>query len=560
MTATDQTAAGPAWVAVRVDLIGRMYPADPFADLISPGLPPPKTKHRTLHKIIGALVPRAVLAVGWSLDDMPFELAAEAERLGLGTQVICLDTWVGGPDLILNDKRPGRAALPGRDRGDTAAYSGLRDRVVESGLAHRIIPMAATFPDGLRILRAAGIAPELAVLSGAALAHDAPRSVEATKHVITRDGVMLLDAAPRPAGDVDVGRVAKGFAAATAFHLWTLPRWRLLTRNATRGRRLSLATGARSGRIDLVTRPILLPKWRAASAPSERLRNARVFGLDWLVLAPGRPVLVSPDAHKKRFHAIDSKGIEVRYRRPALRLPRDVPAIVLGGYYGFYHHLADYMLRLFSDPTLPRESALFLTGQDRHPFHEQMRRYFDLPEDRMVFVPENGAPVFCPDAIVPASPVRRLGNVVDRAALGRLHDHAKARSHAGASWPRRIFVSRDRAGRRRLADEGPLWHALEREGFARVQLETLDFADQAAMFSHAEVIVGLHGAGFANIVFTPPGAKLVELMPLNSEANFYSNLAVGCGLDFARVPVAGEFNGVDLRVEPAAVLDALGRR
>ena len=44
-----------------------------------------------------------------------------------------------------------------------------------------------------------------------------------------------------------------------------------------------------------------------------------------------------------------------------------------------------------------------------------------------------------------------------------------------------------------------------------MSLADIKFKDQIDLFYNAECIVGLHGAGFANLVFCTPGTKVVEL-------------------------------------------------
>ena len=49
------------------------------------------------------------------------------------------------------------------------------------------------------------------------------------------------------------------------------------------------------------------------------------------------------------------------------------------------------------------------------------------------------------------------------------------------------------------------------KGFSILTLSDLSFIDQTKLFYNASEIVGLHGAGFANLVFCKPGTKILEL-------------------------------------------------
>jgi hypothetical protein len=87
---------------------------------------------------------------------------------------------------------------------------------------------------------------------------------------------------------------------------------------------------------------------------------------------------------------------------------------------------------------------------------------------------------------------------------------------------KRIYISRRLARKRRLINETEIVPFLHELGFIVADLETLSFADQVTLFSQAEVIVGIHGAGLANMVFAPEGCKVMELVdPMYVGAMFY---------------------------------------
>lgn len=77
---------------------------------------------------------------------------------------------------------------------------------------------------------------------------------------------------------------------------------------------------------------------------------------------------------------------------------------------------------------------------------------------------------------------------------------------------KRIYISRRMAARRRVLNEEELEPILLERGFTFVDLETFSFAEQVKTFSEAEMIVAIHGAGLTNMVWAPPGCKVLELM------------------------------------------------
>lgn len=136
----------------------------------------------------------------------------------------------------------------------------------------------------------------------------------------------------------------------------------------------------------------------------------------------------------------------------------------------------------------------------------------------------------------------------------------------GGRADRRLYLGRERARKRRLANDAELVGALEAEGFAAVEGAALPFAEQVALASRTRVLVGVHGAGLTNMLFMPEGAHVVEIAnPRYPSPAFYA-LAAALGLRYWLVwGVPSDARGrdaLDLEVDPRrveAVLAAIRR-
>ena len=78
---------------------------------------------------------------------------------------------------------------------------------------------------------------------------------------------------------------------------------------------------------------------------------------------------------------------------------------------------------------------------------------------------------------------------------------------------RRIFISRRKAGTRRLDNERQLQDLLASNGFETHCFEDYDLPEQARLIHDADAIVATHGAGLANLVFARAGAQVIEVVP-----------------------------------------------
>ena len=100
------------------------------------------------------------------------------------------------------------------------------------------------------------------------------------------------------------------------------------------------------------------------------------------------------------------------------------------------------------------------------------------------------------------------------------------------SWEK-IFVSRNGAKYRRFAQEEELVTLLNKLGFKVLSTEGMTILEQAHVFNKAKVIVGVHGAGLANIVFCEPSSKILELRAENHQEGLgtvYEHLSSICQL------------------------------
>ena len=93
----------------------------------------------------------------------------------------------------------------------------------------------------------------------------------------------------------------------------------------------------------------------------------------------------------------------------------------------------------------------------------------------------------------------------------------------------RIYIDRseknsNRLPERLIVNEDEIKKYLIKNNFIIIRLHETKFKDQVNLFHNAECIVGLHGAGFGNIVFCKPKTKIIELKSTTS-ANAIKNLS-----------------------------------
>ena len=112
--------------------------------------------------------------------------------------------------------------------------------------------------------------------------------------------------------------------------------------------------------------------------------------------------------------------------------------------------------------------------------------------------------------------------------------------------PKKIYIDRkdsksNHRHLRKIINEKEVKNYLIKKGFSIIALSELSFLDQINLFSNAKQIIGLHGAGFANLVFCKPETLALEVKS-EVAAPVIGNLAKKLGLKFKEMSIKPEKN------------------
>jgi capsular polysaccharide biosynthesis protein len=128
-------------------------------------------------------------------------------------------------------------------------------------------------------------------------------------------------------------------------------------------------------------------------------------------------------------------------------------------------------------------------------------------------------------------------------------------SKVAAGRPRRVHVARSPTGWRSLFNDDEVEKLLADRGFVTIRPEEHTLADQIRIFAGSEIIVGMHGAGLANVLFAPH-AHLVELVGAYGTSAYF-RMCSALGNRYTRV--GGLDRGDDLVVDAKALGELLRR-
>lgn len=117
----------------------------------------------------------------------------------------------------------------------------------------------------------------------------------------------------------------------------------------------------------------------------------------------------------------------------------------------------------------------------------------------------------------------------------------------------RIYISREKANRRRVANQGEIEDVLSQFGFESYVLEEMSIRDQVRLFMNAEAVVSPHGAGLANIVYAD-NPVIIELFGSEKKTTFYRLAKL---LNHEYYHISGQSRFADIVIDPAELSTTL---
>ena len=227
---------------------------------------------------------------------------------------------------------------------------------------------------------------------------------------------------------------------------------------------------------------------------------------------------------------------------------------------GYFHWLADSLTRLYTI----REQARELTPLLPHMhaslgFVRPSLAPFGVRDVRFVAPDET---LLCERLVVPMH-TAPSGHYDEEILVGVRRLLLEAYGAKDGGEDERLYVSRGRALKRRIANEEEVVAVVKGFGFRVVYAEDHTFEEQVGMASRARFFVSNHGAGLTNMLFVREGGRVLELRHQTDKVNnCYFTMASALGLEYfyqtcPSDDAAEDPHYANLRVDPDALADNL---
>ncbi len=199
--------------------------------------------------------------------------------------------------------------------------------------------------------------------------------------------------------------------------------------------------------------------------------------------------------------------------KPSVAIHETIAVLAASGAEVYYHWMMDILPRvsILKESKLTKDIEKFIINYTNLKFQEETLQRTGISLQKIIPSTDHWSfHITAKTLIVPSLPA-----IINRPSLeSALYLRSLfSKEIANNIQEKRIYIQRDNG--RTILNEDELLAYLLPLGFDIVKLEELSVADQASLFSKAEIIIGPHGSGFTNIVFCKQNTVIVDLFSPN---------------------------------------------
>lgn len=196
---------------------------------------------------------------------------------------------------------------------------------------------------------------------------------------------------------------------------------------------------------------------------------------------------------------------------------------------GYFHWLMDVLPKLISLPEQYRSYTLLLPKEYKEiAFITESLRLLNFNE---VYYFEKHEAIKAKELVIPGI-MSTTGNYND-SVMNLLREQVLGAFKNSAMRSYRLFILRKKSITRQIVNELEIVELVKEYGFDVIDFEELTWKEQVQMMSSCSILIGLHGAGLANMLFMHKGTIVIELRRRDDfHNNCYFSLASALQLNY----------------------------
>jgi len=256
-----------------------------------------------------------------------------------------------------------------------------------------------------------------------------------------------------------------------------------------------------------------------------KLATACVLFKECFVVTPKRNIIEEINPLMGRKHS----AIHYKLALPKQTIVSKNSAVLINTN-NYYHWLFETLPRLEMLKEKRIKFSKLITGYDKS-FKKETLSKLGISSSRVIPISDS-TNLFAENLIVPSMPINSGNPTQKVCSFLRKNLLSKPSSFQKKKY-KKIYVMRGNAKSRKVTNEGEVIDFLSKKGFTPVRMDGLSVKEQSQIFNSSEIIVSLHGAALANLVFCNKGTKVIELFHPDYVNVCYWALSNCMNLDYA---------------------------
>jgi predicted O-methyltransferase YrrM len=173
-----------------------IHKVDPYLDFPHEDYPSDTqgwgSTHPVFETLVQALKPSVIIEVGSWKGGSAISMGNVCKSLGLETEIVCVDTWLGSPGLYTRKNDQHYESLA-HVNGYPSLYYTFLSNIVRAGLQELVTPLPLPSALAAEVLTAAGVKSSLIYIDAAHDYESALNDLRKFWPLLDEDGVMLGD-------------------------------------------------------------------------------------------------------------------------------------------------------------------------------------------------------------------------------------------------------------------------------------------------------------------------------------------------------------------------------
>jgi tetratricopeptide (TPR) repeat protein len=265
-----------------------------------------------------------------------------------------------------------------------------------------------------------------------------------------------------------------------------------------------------------------------------------------------------------RLRSADKKKFLIAYEKEHTL---EEPCILIGSLHNYYHMLVDHITRLaiIEQEVNFKDLPLLITDYQMAPFFNQCLEMLKISPNRLIKVPTNSI-IRCKKIVVPTMLTMKKSPM----AMGvrwlrkKIMPEQLLNNRQGSKI---IFISRAGVDYKKLINEEEIINSLEKFNIEVISPQDHSLTKQVEIFNQAKCIIGPHGTGLTNILWAPPGVKIIDLKGQFNHFKYIEALADSLGASYTSITgnsiipenadTQNQYQQADFHIDPDLVCKCL---